>query len=63
MLEKLGIGLNIPPFMEGQQQLPSEEIEEDERLPRSEYTSKGILAGSKLNQILTSTRLKKTFLP
>jgi len=28
MLEKLGIGLNIPPFMEGRQQLPSEEIED-----------------------------------
>ena len=26
MLEKLGIGLNIPPFMEGRQQLPSEEF-------------------------------------
>lgn len=26
MLEKLGIGLNISPFMEGRQQLPSEEL-------------------------------------
>ena len=27
MLEKLGIDLNIPPFMDGRQQLPYEEIE------------------------------------
>ena len=27
MLEKLGIGLKIPPFMEGKQQLPAKEIE------------------------------------
>ena len=26
MLEKFGIGLNIPPFMEGRQQLLSEEV-------------------------------------
>ena len=27
MLGELGVGLNIPPFMEGRQQLPSEEVE------------------------------------
>ena len=48
MLETLGIGLNIPPFMEGRQQLPSEEIEAGRN--HSEYMSKELLVGLKLTE-------------
>ena len=32
MLQAIGVELNIPPFMEGRQQLPAEEVQEGRRI-------------------------------
>ena len=55
MLEKLGIGLNMPPFMEGRQQLPSEEIEGERKIASLRIHVKRVIGGIKPYRILTST--------
>lgn len=55
MLEKLGIELNIPPFMEGRQQLPSEEIEAGRKIASLRIHIERAIGRIKTYQILTST--------
>ena len=38
MLQAIGVELNIPPFMEGRQQLPAEEVQEGRRMHLCEST-------------------------
>ena len=55
MLEKFGIGLNIPPFMEGRQQLPSEEIEAGRKIASLRIHVERAIGRIKTYRILTST--------
>ena len=55
MLEKLGIELNIPPFMEGRQQLPSEEIEAGRKIASLRIHIERAIGRIKTYRILTST--------
>ena len=55
MLEKLGIGLNIPPFMEGRQQLPAEEIEAGRKIASLRIHVERTIGRIKTYRILTST--------
>ena len=55
MLEKLAIRLNIPPFMEGRQQLPSEEIEAGQKIASLRIHIERAIGRIKTYRILTST--------
>ena len=55
MLEKLAITLNIPPFMEGRQQLPSEEIEAGRKIASLRIHIERAIGRIKTYRILTST--------
>lgn len=55
MLEKLGISLNIPPFMEGRAQLPSEEVETGRRIASLRIHVERAIGRIKTYRILTST--------
>ena len=55
MLEKMGIGLNIPPFIEGRQQLPSEEIESGRKMASLRMYVQQAIGRIKTYRILTST--------
>ena len=55
VLEKLGIGLNISPFMKGRQQLPSEEIKVGRKIASLRIHVKRAIRRIKTYQILTST--------
>ena len=55
MLEKLGVGLNIPPFMEGRQQLPSEDIEAGRKIASLRIHVERAIGRIKTYRILTST--------
>ena len=55
MLEKLTIRLNIPPFMEGLQQLPSEEIEAGRKIASLRIHIERAIGRIKTYRILTST--------
>ena len=54
-LEKLGIRLNIPPFMEGRQQLPSDEIEAGRKIASLRIHIERAIGRIKTYRILTST--------
>ena len=55
MLEKLAIRLNIPPFMEGRQQLPSEKIEAGRKIASLRIHIERAISRIKTYRILTST--------
>ena len=55
MLEKLGIDLNMPPFLDGRQQLPYEEIEAGRKIASLRIHVERAIGRIKTYKILKST--------